>query len=147
MKKKLRFKIGDWVEVRALMHAEYETEQDNFQRYVRTQRRITSIPLRTPVRGQICGMRRVSLGRIQESMFEDPTRFIQQGVVMVWEVRVGMINAPYRVLDADVMADAPGGELPYFYCRQIALDAQERQRLQEIMRDAPRDERGRFKKV
>lgn len=134
MKKRSRFKIGDWVVAKAYVEFaidEGERRQFRFEK---------------EIHGQICGAKCRYIGKYVLPSYDEEAGYIRNMKgIMVWLVRIGMTNKPIEILDEDIMpavTELREG-VPWRYTR-IAWSSEERKVISEYSKDFPRDERGRF---
>jgi hypothetical protein len=144
MKKKLKFKVGDWVRVRACLWFKY----DHLQYRVAEPMNLVPKAEETP-RGQVTGATFVPMGKRILSRGEDsPTEFKPSGSIFVYLVRLGATNAELRVREEDLEAcdPLPNG-LPLRFAVYPAWSEVAREEVRREARAMRRDERGRFKPV
>jgi hypothetical protein len=165
MKTKPRFRIGDWVRVKAI--ADFYYTELAMKKSVR---KVESRPLRDPIIGQIVGARIKFLGEFKgggyrqagmwdEDVDYDPPYLSVSNSVTVWLVRKGYLNKAVEVLDGDIelveeihsncirltIQDRLDRKLPWRKTKQI-WDEKAKEELRKIMKDHPRDEKGRWEK-
>ena len=149
-----KFKIGDWVEIRAKVYLEYDANND---------RQVKKIPM-TRV-GQICGAKRKMLGKYKHGnstgsgYFQEyePAWLEVKGSIIVWLVRTGYINKPIEVLEEDIIlmyspvrfvesySEIYDKKLPWFDTGWTEFTKkQQKQMMEGTMDDAPRDSKGRW---
>jgi hypothetical protein len=146
MKIKPKFQIGDWVRVKAYVKFDYPNN-------VRTP---LSQKLEKPIIGQIVGARMKFLGKFVSGGYDNQSYLAVSGSVIVWLVRDGYLNKPYEVLEEDVEL------LTYEYWAQctkligkinlpwrktnMTWTDSDKADLRKIMKDVPRDSKGRWVK-
>lgn len=135
--KKYKFKIGDCVEVYASMVPVYRDGK----------RLISRVPIYEPKKGIICGMKRRVEGKIVGSNHYgllddyDPPYLNPEKVILLYQVKQGMLNVPMEVLEEDIKF-IPAFQIPMLFSE---WNKRERERLSEYSKHFPRDEKGRFK--
>lgn len=153
MKKKLKFRIGDWVFVSYVRVPEDEppTGDRNSNVFVRV---IKCKPI-LACWGQICGMRRLALGESHMGGWrggDDPTYFVATKFTALWEVRFGLLNKPVLCAEEDFrlmikkerwacVGHKP--ELPLIK-QDWTYPNKWRDELRKEMKDWPRDAKGRW---
>jgi len=147
--KKYKYKIGDWVEVEAIVNFYYDGGN---QRQIQ---RISKIFI-----GQVCGIRNRFLGKYiggDSSGYSlddyDPAYLEVDKTIEVYLVTEGMMNKPHMVLEEGMVSSSKGilsdkeRKLPKKY---IPFSYKDKKTLSELMKDMskkfplPRDEKGRF---
>jgi hypothetical protein len=147
-----KFKIGDWVQVKAQSYLEYDNKGE---------RQIRKVPVIKT--GQICGARRRFLGTyvINEyretyySMSEPGEAHLDvKGSVLFWLVRTGYLNKPIHVLEEDIehivrVKYPEDGLYELFGQKKLPwLDnswtKSAKEQMRWLMKNVPRDEKGRW---
>jgi hypothetical protein len=144
MKIKPKFQIGDWVRVKAYVEFNYDHEK----------RVADKTNLEKPIIGQIVGARRKFLGQYKSGGYDDPAYLAVSGSIIVWLVRDGYLNKPYEVLEEDVsyyrLLDIRiiHKSTPILPWRKTNMTWSESDKadLRKIMKDVPRDSKGRWVK-
>ena len=156
MKDKKRFKIGDWVHVKATMTTDYELV-DGKQ---------TKVVIKDPsnITGQIVGLKRFCLGKYYggthpiypisvNNYFEpddfDPSYLLVTSTILVWEVKEGMLNKVIYACDEDVsdgVLTYPGQRVPLLHSIKPSWTHQDRQNLRCETAKVPRDKKGQWTK-
>jgi len=139
-----RLQIGDVVEVRTTIEAGYEGITRNERKLFRTE-------LETPKIGQVVGLKRLYLGKYNSGNFDDQAYLQVERGVTVWLVRFGMLNRPVCVQDEDLvlrykMPKLFRFKLPLLDAKRTPWSEEYKKEQREIMKNAPRDEKGRWKK-
>lgn len=170
---KERFKIGDAVRVIAEVEAEYEVNDQRFihRRGYDGWRYGQIVGMTRIYLGKYqSGYQRGG----SDSLYSDPQPpyLSVKGCEEVWLVRFGMLNRAVKVLDEDIEMDAAVTHLvghtpdftdrlrsgafeigliqvqakfvPVFQCKRYLWTEKQRKEQREIMKDAPRDEKGRW---
>jgi hypothetical protein len=159
MKKKIRFKIGDWVKVRARTYFYYDKNDE---------RQIEVVLIKEPRYGQIVGARRKFLGKFEkpsgvrygfmgEYIEGDQSYLTVKSSVLVWLVREGYLNKELEVLEEHVghmlnppiekdifKFEVPKKSIPWIKQDKYNLNEKERNDLKEAMKHVPRDAKGRW---
>lgn len=149
---KKRFKIGDWVHVKATMTTDYDNRDFDDE-----SKKIKKVVVKKPANiiGQIVGLKRFHIGEYTpqghhqsyDGEWEPVQAYITvEEVITVWEIKQGMLNKAVYALDEDVDSGALKAKmrLPLFYSRQPIWTDQDRQNMREEMADVPRDKNGRW---
>lgn len=146
---KTRFKIGDVVNIKASTYAAYK---DGSQ-----ERKLYTDVFKESKTGQIIGIKKIQLGNYEPSSGyqgdpEDyePAFLSVTGTVFLWKVTLGMMNKPFFTKDEDVefMYSLPSSfELPLFYQEQPKWDNKWKNDQRNIMKDHPRDSKGRWMRL
>lgn len=156
MKNEPRFKIGDWV--KALGEAVFYYDDQN-------NRQVESLKFKNPILGQIVGARVKFLGKFHEGSGHGteygwkPPYLEAKGSVIVWLVREGYLNQEVEVLDSDlklyegihdeciqIKSSTPRSILPWRKVKNT-WDDRAKNELRQIMKDHPRDSKGRWVKA
>lgn len=144
MKVKPKFQIGDWVSIKAYVKFDYPND-------IRTP---FSHKLEKPIIGQIVGARMKFLGQYKSGGYDDQAHLAVSGSVIVWLVRDGYLNKPYEVLEEDVsyyrlldirLIHKSTPVLPWRKTNMTWTES-DKADLREIMKDVPRDSKGRWLK-
>ena len=138
MKVKPKFQIGDWVSIKAYVKFDYPND-------IRTP---LSHKLEKPIIGQIVGARMKFLGKFVSGGYDDQSYLAVSGSVIVWLVRDGYLNKPYEVLEEDVFPDYAmhsewDRKLPWRKTNMTWTDS-DKADLRKLMKDVPRDSKGRW---
>jgi hypothetical protein len=138
---KTKFKIGDWV----LCSKTVEKKHHHYK-FTPTAVKWESVDLESPIIAQVCGASYRYNGNISESGYgEDYEKyFIPKESIFVYELKLGMTNKPFCVLEEDLEPLSitwDKMELPFRYVHYNEAD---RKYLSEISKDYPRDKHGRF---
>ena len=143
-----KFKIGDWVLIKAKVRLDYD--KNGYRQVKRTP---------TEKTGQICGAKRRFLGKISNPSYYsgDQAYLTVKGSILVWLVRIGYLNKPIEVFEEDIelifpmilrdmdklLFIEPG--TPWFYRDDPFWTERDKEDLRKYMKDHPRDEKGRWK--
>ena len=141
MATKVKFQIGDWVEVKAVL---VRTTKD--QRRFCVRKPIIVKKKEDAFIGRVCGAKYVREGRYIPGSHEDPPCIIIDKAVFAFEVRRGLLNKPVQVLEADMkkIVIVQGTALPLLWQDYSKAF---RQQMREIAGEMPRGENGKFKPV
>ena len=142
---KNRFRIGDWVTVKATMTFKYDPSgQRTARRFVET------------FHAQICGATERRTGKYNSGSSDaywDPeaqSSYLEiDKVVPVWFVRRGMTNKPLMVLNSDIEPWSldPSLKLPWRWANRPPWSQEDRDFVRQEVQSAPRDKNGRFVKL
>ena len=144
MKVKPRFMIGDWVKVSAYVKFDYP---NNIRTpYVQK--------LEKPIIGQIVGARMKFLGEHVPGGYDDTAYLKVRSSLWVWLVRDGYLNKPHEVMDECVelhltedirLIHKSTPKLPWRKTNMPWTES-DKADLRKIMKDAPRNSKGRWVK-
>ncbi len=145
MKKKLNYKIGDWVKVYKVIER-HEDEDNNIT--------FKSKEVK-PFYAQITGATRRQEGKIHYHKYNhsyisefdggyEPGYLDVKNTVFVWKVRRGMTNKEIEVFEKDMnyMMNYAFFKLPLRFNSEWTKEA--REEMSKISKDFPRDEKGRW---
>lgn len=149
MRKRPRFKIGDWVTVNSTVFFYYENNERKFESQTTS-----------PWIGQIAGAQIKQLGKYVKgaTIFpswcdewgeHDPSYLKVSKTMTVWLVKRGMLNKPSMALEEElklVPGDLAPKKLPWIHANQPACDERYRNECRLAAKMMTRDKRGRFKK-
>lgn len=134
------FKIGDWVEVKAVISFYYDEGG----------KRVVGKYKKTRI-GQIIGVKKRQLGIVSKKYYNEQAQLNVSKVITVWQIKTGYINKPIEALEEDIKAlweyDAflKERKLPWFYRSETMLwSERDKEWLRDYMKDWPRDEKGRW---
>lgn len=134
MKTKPRFMIGDWVKVTAYVKFDYP---NNIRTpYIQK--------LEKPIIGQIVGARMKFLGEHVPGGYDNNAYLKVRSSLWVWLVRDGYLNKPREVMDECV--ETYRGSYPKLPWRKTNMTwtQSDKEDLRKIMKDVPRDSKGRW---
>jgi len=136
--KKLKFQIGAWVHINAVLSFGYDNQQ---------QRTVTPRFFEEPAIGQVTGAAFIPMGvRSLSYGFDSPTTFTPKSTVFVYLVRTGTTNAEKRVHEEDLETCAPlPGGLPLRFTASPPWGEMARNEARNEAQAMERDKRGRFK--
>ena len=152
MKTKPKFNIGDWV--RAMAYVEF-----NYDKFGK--RMADKTKLEQPIIGQIVGARTRFLGTYDsghphypDGDYEAPYLKVK-GSIIVWLVTEGYLNKPYEVMEEDIepwldthvqcirLTTAKDPQLPWRKTNMTWTES-DKADLRKIMKNVPRDSKGRW---
>lgn len=150
-----RFRIGDWVRVRAVVRSKIDYASGSEWRHKRVlSRRECAFPVMGGQLGVVVGISRVMVGSINHGSGDEPGDFKCAAAPYVWLVRFGMTCRAEKVLDADLTA-ADLTEYEAGVCSEdgrmllvehpVYWSKSDRAAMSEEAKRRPRDERGRFR--
>lgn len=156
MKNKRRFKIGDIVEIKAFTYAKYDESFD--EQIIKNERKLFVKVFQKPKIGQIVGIGKIYLGKYipgnigsPHLCYEDadPPSLKISKQIYLWKVILGVMNKPMLVADEDVISTLKKStfELPLLYSEQPEWSEKWRKEQRNIMKDHPRNEKGRWMKL
>lgn len=134
------------------------TAVDNPNNYVSMYKPITEIKFDPPVIGKIVGGTYMATGEYHPASYYqsgwgddgDPAYIAVDKMVFVYLVRLGFTNKPIKVLPKDVIDYYPFNSflfvLPFRKAKNVKWNKKDRTYLREIMKDVPRDSKGRWVK-
>ena len=150
-KKDLKFKIGDWVWVRHKTVVDYhEPNAVDYSGPGGDPK--TAVKVKVDVVGQVAGLKRKFIGKLVSPEYDPRLRDPQNPYLNVteelilWEVKTGYLNKPILVAEEDMgMAlHELGAKLPLLHTKRTPWTESEKHDLRQIMKDEPRDEKGRW---
>jgi hypothetical protein len=137
MKTKPKFQIGDWVKCKAYVTFGYDHEQRAVDK------------THKPIIGQIVGAKRKFMGQYKPGGYDDQAYLSVSSSVIVWLVRDGYLNKPYEVLEEDIelqeVVQNTFKKIPWRKTN-MAWDDSDKAELRKLMKDIPRDSKGRWLK-
>ncbi len=141
---KYLYKIGDFVYVDAFVEFEYDENGNRIP---------TRKELYQSVTCQIVGAKHKPLGQVVEkndSAWDEAPNYYTtldiDGSAFVWEVKQGLLNSIKFALPQDIRFNFTNSTLPIFYSKQPEWTEEIRKEMAEIMKDVPRDKKGRWTK-
>lgn len=170
-----RFQIGDWVLIKNVASTQYckglgDNDNPNCRPDLKChecEHKDDKYLVRKPPEivhsiGQVVGLTKLQEGRRREGgvnhymsisgvVDEDyePPYLEVRNTYLVWLVRTGLMNKPFKVLDIDIQKihGMTNAKLPILCLAQPPFREEDKQFLREVMKDHPRDEKGRWKKL
>ena len=137
---KLKFKIGDWVETKAIVHFEYDYPE-NMEKKSILKRRMFKQPIKK--KGIISGMSYRSIGERRDQYFDEQPQFKTTKRVLVYLIKEGMINTPLECLPKDLKR-IPEEYFPFCRSHKVIWTKEMRKAFSEDSKKFPRDEKGRW---
>lgn len=145
-----KFVFGSWVSFsKHVPRKQYTIESgENYPHNYRYKKVIEAVPLNTDEGssyiGRICGISRVYAGT-RHSDYDEGISFNHGDWKQVWEVKVGMMNRAFLVLEEDLepMIAASHDNIPVKF---VYYSEGERKQMSEWSKDWKRDSHGRFRK-
>lgn len=141
MGKKYTYKIGDWVSFDKCIMV-HSQEGERYAHEVGFSKRKL---------GQICGAIVRYLGEIRHKEWDykkDHGFLVIRKSVIMYQVRNGMINVPFEVLEKDLMGvqfmHPPFTKKPNMPWKHVHYSESLRKHMAQIAKDQPRDSKGRF---
>lgn len=144
MKKKLKYRVGDWVHIERTTKMEYGVIRDKWH-----WKGLCKVDC--GLDGQIVGAVYRNTG-IRESDGENGYYFVPDPApaFLLYQIRLGMLNEPIEAMEEDLQDTAVylGQELPLKYMTPMTDEDKESlsKYMKEEMKDWPRDAKGRWMK-
>jgi hypothetical protein len=145
------YQVGDWVNVKATSKSDYK----NKKKIIAT----TVEP--TPLWGRIVGIKKFFTGTYNgckqtldchwlcpDVEYEDPY-LTNIKTVYLWEIKLGLLNKPILALPENITRaiGVLDGDIPVFYSERTEWTKESKNRLRDEIKDIPRDEKGRWKRI
>lgn len=140
--KELEFDIGDWVIVKATVSFGYDLPR---QKSLTTERIMLRGVHRRIRKGRFIGVTYRNVGTRKDIYYGEPAIFTTKKRVLVCLVKEGMSNKPLECLLGDLKR-IPPEDFPFCKRSQLIWSDEDRNHLREIMKDQPRDSKGRWTK-
>jgi hypothetical protein len=144
-KNEIKYIIGDKVTIYATVQFFY----DNSVRRVMHRNE-----LEIPQVGVITGASYKPLGIlesesiVEEGMYPYTIKYLDvTSTVFVYTIKYGMLNSDIFVLPEDILINFSSSNVPNIYCSQPAWTESSKDYLREIMKNHPRDSKGRWMKI
>jgi len=140
--KKTKFKIGDWVETKAVVSFSYDYPENRAKKPFLKRRMFRQM---TTKKGIVSGMSYRNIGERKEPYWDEPAEFKTTKRIPVYLIKEGMINKPFECLEKD-LKKIPAEEFPFFKFFQTPWSYRDRERQSEFASSQLRDVKGRWTK-